>query len=466
MVMPVLQPFSMPLDGVHLIEASAGTGKTFSITSLYLRLLLERQLSVEHILVVTFTRAATEELRDRIRGRIRVALGILEGDAAAKEKDPELADWLAGRAADGDARLLRIALASMDSAAVFTIHGFCQRVLTENAFDTGMAFDLEFIENEDELRLAAVEDFWRIFFADESLPSQVVSALLRAHDSPAGLLARISNRLTADLRLLPEPAPLEEQVAEMSAALVRLEAAHRQLKECWEKEGERVTGILRGSPALNRRTYNNNNSNSAVEKALAAATEICSAVSPGLDAFEKQELLTSRCIKEKTKAGQSPPVNPFFDAAEHYFDLQEEASASMKTMEVAFLAEARRFVRAHLERAKEDRRQLYFDDLLSRLDAALAGEGGENLAEHLRRQYPFALIDEFQDTDAVQYRIFRAMYGEEAIDHGLCLVGDPKQAIYGFRGGDVYTYLEAARDARQRFSLETNWRSSSRLVDA
>ncbi|MFY9973827.1 MAG: UvrD-helicase domain-containing protein, partial [Chromatiaceae bacterium] len=152
-----LDPLCIPLSGLHLIEASAGTGKTYTIAQLLLRLVVEAGLSLEQILVLTFTEAATEELRDRIARRLRQALEALNGSPT---KDTLLSDWVASRPDPGLARArLEAALAGLDLAAIHTIHGFCQRVLRDFAFESGTPFDTELISDERDLRRAAAEDF-------------------------------------------------------------------------------------------------------------------------------------------------------------------------------------------------------------------------------------------------------------------------------------------------------------------
>jgi len=453
-----LQPFNMPLEGTALIEASAGTGKTYNITSLYLRMLLERGLSVEQVLVVTFTKAATEELRERIRARIGAALRCLQGEP---DSDAEVAQWLAVRGKQAaDEKSLRIALASMDSAAVFTIHGFCQRVLTEHAFETGMSFDLEFIENEDVLRQQAVEDFWRQWYGAGDLDPMLAEALLQLAPSPAALLGKIDKRLSDALTVLPETRPIDELSQALPPLQQKLSDAQQAVCQAWLDDREAVKDFLHNDSGLNRRTYNSG----AVEKAISAIERLCDSDRPLLQLPEKFELMCASRLK--MKKNHDAPNFMVFQRCDDYLGIVQEMAPLVEEFTAAFLRKARASVRCHLQDAKRRTHQLYFDDLLTGLDRALAGESGAALRKLLRQQYPMAMIDEFQDTDAVQYRIFHAIYGERSADTGLCLIGDPKQAIYGFRGGDIYTYLQAAGDADRQYSLDTNWRSSSRLVEA
>ena len=160
-----LDLFNCPLDGISLIEASAGTGKTWNICGLYMRLLLERGLQVQQILVVTFTNAATAELRERIRSRIAETLARLRSGPASPDPFVDsLLDSLRQQHQLEDLameRLLDLALQTFDEASIFTIHGFCQRALGDTPFTAGMPMTLELLSDDSDLRLEIVLDFWR-----------------------------------------------------------------------------------------------------------------------------------------------------------------------------------------------------------------------------------------------------------------------------------------------------------------
>jgi len=471
--MKPLDPLQIALRGLNLIEASAGTGKTYTITTLYLRLLLERHLEVDRILVVTFTQAATEELRDRIRRRVAQALAWLQGDIAARRaEDPTLADLLLALPDREAARvLLTDALTRMDEAAIHTIHGFCQRILQENAFESGAAFDVKFITDEARLRTSAIEDFWRIQVA-QAAPERVRWVRDR-WKTPLELLGALQPTLALDdLRVIPDvdEAGIDQERQE-------LEAVFSRLREMWHQRGGEVEALLKTSSALNRRSYNKN----VVAKAIAAGAALAAEAAPPSilpDAFER---LTPAVLAEKgTKAGETTPAHPFFDLC---WDFAERRGRLDSAAKAQFLISARSFVRETLEKRKRDEGLLYFDDLLRRLDQALAGEGADALCATVRQRHPVALIDEFQDTDPQQYRIFRRVYAAEP-ECGLFLIGDPKQAIYAFRGADIFTYMQAREETAgesaasaggdgedpQRgggqYTLGTNWRSGSRLITA
>jgi len=173
--------------------------------------------------------------------------------------------------------------------------------------------------------------------------------------------------------------------------------------------------------------------------------------------------LTPDGIAEAWK--NNPPSHPAFEAMVEL----KVALDTLPTPDAAVLEHAAQWVSARFEEEKRRRAEMGFDDMLLRLDAALRGSGGERLATLIREQFPVALIDEFQDTDPVQYRIFDSVYRLEANDEstGLFLIGDPKQAIYAFRGADIYTYLRARTATTGRLhTLGTNFRSSHAMVEA
>ncbi len=218
-VVTPLDPLTFPLHGARLIEASAGTGKTFTIAALYLRLLLGHgnadtrhptPLTVDQILVVTFTEAATAELRDRIRQRIHQArIAFLRGAS----DDPVIQGLLADYAdRPGVAKVLLQAERQMDEAAVYTIHGFCQRMLTQNAFESGSRFSNEFVTDESQLKAQVVADYWRRQFYP--LPLNLVAEVRRLWPSPQALLDKIGGYLTG--------APLTLSVEAMKGDLTAL----------------------------------------------------------------------------------------------------------------------------------------------------------------------------------------------------------------------------------------------------
>jgi exodeoxyribonuclease V beta subunit len=234
--MQPFDPLTVPLTGRQLIEASAGTGKTYSIALLYVRLILERQLEVDEILVVTFTTSATEELRGRIRDRLRDMLDIVTGKAAGR--CPGGRPAAAGPASslpdcDEAARRLKDALQRMDEAAMYTIHGFCQRMLQDHAFESGVPFAMDFIESEQLLRSQIMEDFWRRRFYSAS--PEEAAWVLTNWQGPEQLAATVQGFL-ARTGAEYVPAVSADQVR---AARERAEEAFYRVRESWRDQAER-----------------------------------------------------------------------------------------------------------------------------------------------------------------------------------------------------------------------------------
>ena len=447
-----LDPLRLPLIGERLIEASAGTGKTFTIAALYLRLLLglggeaayPRAISVEELLVVTFTEAATEELRGRIRSNIHeLRIACLRG-----ESDNPLYSALLAEIADKDdaAKTLLLAERQMDEAAVFTIHGFCQRMLSLNAFESGMLFEQQLIEDESRLRYQACADFWRRHCYP--LTRDIAAVIHDVWKGPRDLLKSLDRWLQGEAPQLKSPPAPNETLAERHQQII---ARIDSLKQQWREQVGEIEGVLENS-GLDRRKFNRGNQGKWMEKVNAwAQEETLSYQLP--DALEK---FAQSFLLERTKAGGEPPVHPLFSAVESLL-------ASSLTLTDLVLARAMVEIRDAVAREKRRRGELGFDDMLSRLDEALRGDSGETLASAIRQRFPVAMIDEFQDTDPQQYRIFRRIWRRQP-ETALLLIGDPKQAIYAFRGADFFTYMKARGDVAAHYTLDTNWRSSPGMV--
>lgn len=447
-----LDPMTLPLQGVRLIEASAGTGKTFTIGLLYLRLLLglggeaafSRPLTVEEILVVTFTEAATAELRGRIRQNIhQLRIACVRGhtaDSMLARLMQELDDL--PRAA---ARLLA-AERQMDDAGIFTIHGFCQRMLNLNAFESGSLFEQRLIEDEAPLRRLAIADFWRRHCYPLSLP--VARVIAQMWTGPEQLLATLSPWLNGEAPALKYALDLQESFLQRHEKIV---ACIDRMKASWRAAGN-LHDLLAGS-GVDKRSYNSKHLPVWLEKLSQwAQSETEDYGLPAeLERFGQQTLV------EKTKKGE-PPRHPVFEQVDRFL-------AEPLSFRDLVIARALSEIRVATQKEKQRLALMGFDDLLGRLDSALQQAGGEALACAIRHRYPVALIDEFQDTDPQQYRIFRTLYGQQA-GHALLLIGDPKQAIYAFRGADIFTYMRARNQVSAHYTLETNWRSSPPMVNS
>jgi exodeoxyribonuclease V beta subunit len=470
-----MQPFDVlhcSLDGAKLVEASAGTGKTFAIAALYLRLVLERGLRPPQILVVTYTEAATKELRDRIRSRLREAhQAFLAPDTAGAD---ELVRALLAGTADRPRAIRRLsrALSDFDQAAVFTIHGFCQRTLQENAFESGNLFDTELVTEQDDLKLEIVEDFWRRHFY-QAPPFLVYRALEQGY-SPGVLMKLVrTSAIQPDIRVLPElqPRPREEIESDFAA----VSSAIQSLQQQWPPVRDKVAELLR-SRALNATMYGSFKPGSRGDETTARDDKInrlLGDLERYLEVFdpaypfplpEKFELLTATKLQKATKAKEITPNHAVFVVCDAILAGARRLLAALDEHLLYLKTELFRALQAELPVRKLQKNIQHFDDLLLKLREALDQPGGAALAAVVRSRYEAALIDEFQDTDPIQYDIFRKLFA--ASGRSLLLIGDPKQAIYSFRGADVFAYLEAARDIPDQFTLGTNWRSEPALIQA
>jgi exodeoxyribonuclease V beta subunit len=461
-------PFlDLPLEGVRLIEASAGTGKTFTLATLVVRLVVERGLRVGDILAVTYTEAATQELRRRIRERLQLALDLFdaperEGEGAAATLTRRLLEAQRARGVESDdalKRRLRQATLDVELAAVFTIHGFCARVLREHALESGHAFDApELLADDRELRAELAADLWRAHAQDEA-GAEDLEALWKggyeelAKDLPA--LLREPVLLPPDASLPREPQPALQQAA---AALADAFRAHgdgfRAALLAAVEDGVLHAGSYKGD---------------WIDALFAEARAWCEAGDPAAS-FDHPKLANLRrdTLSSRTNAkgrGRTPD-SPLCDAVADYAEALAALEDWKQRRRAALLHRIRDDARARFAGLKRQRRLQTYDDMIDGVADALSRDDAGTLARALRGQYAVALVDEFQDTDARQWAIFDRVFGGGSVEPALFLIGDPKQAIYGFRGGDVHAYLAAAGKADKAPALAHNFRSRPAVLAA
>lgn len=448
-----LDPLSLPLTGERLIEASAGTGKTFTIAALYLRLLLglgesaafPRPLGVEELLVVTFTEAATEELRGRIRANIHELCIACVRNRTDNPLLKRLLEQIPDRLQA--AQILRLAEQQMDEAAIFTIHGFCQRMLSLNAFESGMLFEQRLIEDESLLRRHACADFWRRHCYP--LPKPVAQAMSEQWTGPEALLRDINSWLQGEKPTLKQP-PADNET--LLARHEKIIAAIDSVKASWLAAAQDIATVIEQS-GVDRRSYSSKN----LPNWLNLVGEWAQAQTTSYQLPDALSRFSQAVLEEKTKKGEAPRHPVFSEIA--------ALLAQPLTLRDLVIARAMAEIRYIVQQEKLRRGELGFDDMLSRLDEALHQPGGDALAEAIRARFPAAMIDEFQDTDPQQYRIFRRLYLNQP-STALLLIGDPKQAIYAFRGADIFTYMKARHEVSDHYTLDTNWRSAPAMVSS
>lgn len=472
----LLDAGSFPLHGSRLIEASAGTGKTWTIAALYVRLVLghgqahafHKPLMPPDILVMTFTRAATRELSDRIRARLIETVACFRGERPVAAHDHFMHGLLQaypeGSAREHAAWRLAMAAECMDDAAIFTIDAWCQRMLREHAFDSGNLFDEELESDESQRWLEAAQDYWR----QQCYPLQ------------DGTLASVLNvwksfeHFAQDLRSLrmDDLACFAASEHGLKEIVQQAQAAQQALADPWRKAYPSFRSWLLQQVNDTPGHWNKTRfSADKVAKWLDAlgewveAPETASFWQSKDYAAARQNLCASKmqeCRKKGAPALTLPPEA-------YAFETLAEAMAQLPNLRAQMLAHAAAFVHQRMQWLKRQARTFGFADMLVRLDRALSGDNGEALRQRILEQYPVALIDEFQDTSPLQYRLFEQIYRTADNDsHGaLLLIGDPKQSIYGFRGADIYSYLRArAATEGRHYVLGVNYRSTQGVVNA
>jgi len=480
---PRLQPFeanSFPLDcGIRLLEASAGTGKTFALAHLVLRLVTEEGLSLRRLLVVTYTEAAAAELRDRIGRRLQEALASLAGPAPdAASVDPVLQEWLerlsrqAARPVDRLRGMLLLALEELDGADITTIHGFCRRTLERQSLEAGCSPQQRLEGDASRLIEEVVHDYWQRQVLPLSAPS--LAGLGACGVNPEAL-ASLLRRLDSDpaLALDPLPAGLELEVPFADQWPALWQRSWSQFQKEWQQRSEALqqdfeaaavqwhstTGAKTGSYS---RRFRNGGPKAKVEAWLAQAEAQVAA--GDYEAVQQQKELTgifhpgafSSQARKAEGHGSFPslPQRPLLEAVAALVDGPAEA----------LLAHACHWGRRELRQRRQRGGATSFAGLLEALDPGVDALGqGTPLLAAVAARYDAALIDEFQDTDPIQWRILRQAFGAGA--HRLVMVGDPKQAIYRFRGGDLATYLAARSEAGALYQLDENRRSTAELID-
>ncbi|NTW57256.1 MAG: exodeoxyribonuclease V subunit beta [Chlorobiaceae bacterium] len=449
--MKTLNHAEVELSGINLIEASAGTGKTYAIASLYLRLLLEQELMPEQILVVTYTEAATQELRGRIRSRIREALEVMEGQGTEDVFLLELREKVSVGGLKKACGLLDRALCAFDTASIFTIHGFCLRALQNNAFESGSLYDTELVTDQTYLLRDIVDDFWRMHFFGGTSP--LLGYALRNRIGPDKFMSFLRElHAGTGVEIIPDFS--EQEITTIEADCL---TAYRETCSIWSGQRDAIIVLLSTDKGLSR---SEKHYRPDLLGELFAGMDAFTAGANPYDLFDGFGKFTQDGIAEGTKSKGVMPSHPFFASCQRLQNGVENRLLAMKS-------ELLHHFRRSLPERKRTANIRFFDDLLEDLYHALQPEnGGEALAGILRNTYRAALIDEFQDTDPVQYDIFRAIYAGSGLP--LFLIGDPKQAIYSFRGADIFAYMRAAGevDAQRRFTLTENWRSTPKLLDA
>lgn len=451
---PVLAPGI--LRGFHLLEADAGTGKTWTIAGLVVRALIESGLTLERILVVTFTNAASDELGARIRERIGQLAQLLDDRLAGRDsavEEPFCVAYAANLVDPAAAlRALRVAIAQIDEAAVRTIHAYCNRIIVEHTVSIGVRLDGEADDRGKAWIERGVAEWWRAMVEDAS---QAALALLTTSGvSPADLTSRL-----AGLDQLPGAQVLPE-AADWRALAEDWHRLRAELLSALERDADALLAWIAVKGNVDGRRYQRRH----VDGWLAKLRAFVAGESAGVVLPDEIHRFTAAHFRGEEGKYRIPELGLV-----SVCDALEAMRPALADLRAQVAVAAWQHVESRRAALKQAEGGVDHDDLLRIVRDALADErSGETLAAALRERHPIALIDECQDTDALQWEIFRRIYRPHDMHDRACLilVGDPKQAIYAFRAADVYTYLEARGAGPQVHALQENQRSVRPLIEA
>ncbi len=454
---------SYPLQGVNLIEASAGTGKTFCIQKIVLRLVLEKNMPIEKILAVTFTEAATAELREKIRSELSSAMYFFDADNPKDIDDPGTREYLKEfkdndeTAQDAHSKL-RVAILNFDMASIHTIHGFCRRMLNDCSFESGIAFDTELLSDQTRLTKSVLEDFWRKTFY---LKSPLLAAAVEMLGINMEKLSDISNELM-------KPGIMPDRISN-EKILTSVESIFKDIVSIWKSDGSRIVEIIKNCADAKMISQSKDNFREDNLEAIAASLDsLVLNCGSGVSSQDIKNILmfSESSLKEvRTKKATS---NDFSVPSHKFFQTCEKLNTALPSLALDIKSALYEEIRSELPLRKRSENVQTFDDLLMLLRDAVSRSPA--LVKIIREKYGAVLIDEFQDTDPVQYEIFEKVF-VAAHAHSsetaspIFFIGDPKQAIYSFRSADVFTYFKATKGVTSKNMLDTNFRSESRLVE-
>jgi exodeoxyribonuclease V beta subunit len=463
----------------YLLEASAGTGKTFSIENIVVRLLLESNcsqsipLTIDQILVVTFTKKATRDLKLRIHANIEKCLSILQKGLETDKMEGKTPDFLSLYLEKGEffvkeaIKRLEGALFCFDLAQIFTIHSFCSKMLRENVFEGNIGMGA--VNSEQSGHNITIQQIIKDFIRTEVRSDQYGKSQLKIilkkqkHSSILSLINDIAYQIKKSTDIIPGKnyQTLFHQFCE---------AINSLRKKGYNYSETIVNDFLKQAPFYNKILVNGE-----VKK------EILEKITRFSKLFEKKELLKNdfddliedgllfldllHPMQRNKKTSKIPyPIleytnfiesvekllKPVIDEARHYPSLLARMAYESKKL---------------MKRYFSEEEKLGYDDLLQSMQEALRNH---KFVEKIRNNYKAAIVDEFQDTDPIQWSIFRKLFMEDSSWGSLYLVGDPKQSIYAFREADIYTYMDAAEHIgpTNKANLDTNYRSQPSLVDA
>jgi exodeoxyribonuclease V beta subunit len=439
----VFSATDVALEKRNLIEASAGTGKTYSVAILVLRLIIEKNISVKEILMVTFTKAAVAELEERIRLFVKSAFKCAKAEvisdttieAIVKRNIKDLGKEVV-------LKRLNDAVLNLDETSVLTIHSFCQNSLSEFAFETNQLFNAEAINDLSEIVEDQVNEFWRTYITtiEVQLLAKVLGLVSRNE------ITKIINNVLGGKQFLSNVDSIDDLLTNRARQIEIAEAIDESSEAAAAYKEEFINFVEENRELLRERTATNNH----------AVASFMTAID---DAEEFLKVLKSKYNTKYVK-DLYPELVVIYDRLipliSNIETLENVVKYSIYTLAIPIITNA-------ISKYKKDQNIITFDDMITHLYTAVTSKVNVELYKALQAKYKAVFVDEFQDTDKLQYEIFDTIFKANTL---LFFIGDPKQSIYSFRKADIFTYFKAGGKVDNKYSMDTNFRSSERYIDA
>ena len=421
------------LDGTKLIEASAGTGKTYTLAGLYLRYIVEKSLLPEQILVVTFTNAAASELKIRLREQLLLCLEHLNGNKVCEEEQPELYALFESYSQNaGCVDILNLALACFNNASIYTIHGFCQKVISDfNSYCGSLA--LNGLVRRSDVAKDIIYDYWR------EKKNRIPFRFMKLVPGPDVLSSKFDRLLNKSHFNDIKPSCIADDGPKLDDKL-------NVLTELWYQHKADILAYMHSGVFGRMFTAKSGpNYENAMDRFLDTLT-----IPSGTNYVERfcEGFLVNKA--SSSDVGVMPEFNCLFD------DFYQQVSNYSNS----FVYDCWVNLKDKLSLMLHETGMYSYDDLIETVYSSVK----ENpiLSSKLGELYQCVMVDEFQDTDKLQYGIFDECFNSPG--RSLIYVGDPKQSIYDFRGADIFVYQEARNSVESIYSLKTNWRSSKDML--
>ncbi len=447
---PNFDVVNTPIEiGRTLIEASAGTGKTYTLVGIIARLVIENKLSLEQIAVCTFTEAATAEMRKRVRQMLLEAINWCNACGA---HSLDYLPTLIKRSTESPLELrarLETALRDVDLATISTLHGFCQRLLQDRALETGNRLESEVLTDHTDLLFEVAADFWRsLAYQEDSLQ---VRLFLHYFPIPKPLAALTNTFLRyPEVRIVRHFGTGNHE--ELCGQWANL---WNEISRQWNNDGEKITQLLFSDLSWGNLPFSRPDRIQliidSIDNHVAKGTDFSAALD-GLIQLSQSNLLA--CQKKRQK--NPVPTHPFFvlcDDLVNFLPQWQEATSLF----------ALQTIQKELLRRKKSQGLIGFSDMITEVQSVIKKLSPDALLR-LRGSWRVVMIDEFQDTDPAQTLIFNTLF--DPASNWMFFIGDPKQSIYSFRGADLFTYLEFKKTTQRHYSLATNYRSSPNFISA